>query len=225
MAKVTADLNVPVMVETSTIIPSPYNPRKISNLQFAGLKASVKKFGLVENLVVNIRNMCVVGGHQRLRAAVELKIEKVPVIYVDLDDLQERMLNITLNNKGIQGEYTEEVLDLIAEIKKQDLEGYDALRMFDVEKEMAALEKELDDAEAGKPDEKTPPDVARLDLELYEHYDYIVIGTKSVHDWNFLVEFFEIQKVRSDRRSGIGIGRAITAEKAIAFIKAKGGKE
>lgn len=210
------------MVPIDQIFPSPNNPRKIDAMKFAALKSSIRKFGLVENLVVNKRTMTVVGGNQRLKACLEEGVTEVPVIFVDLDDLQETLLNITLNNRGLQGEYTEDVLKMIDEIKSGDLEGYDALRLFDVEKELAALEKEIVDDVPDQTPATMHPGVAGLDLELYEHYDYIVIAATNIQDWNYIVDLFEIQKVRSDRRKAIGLGRAIRADKAIELLKKKG---
>ena len=44
--------------------PATYNPRQISTKQYKDLKASVKKFGLVDPIIVN-KDMTIIGGHQR----------------------------------------------------------------------------------------------------------------------------------------------------------------
>lgn len=208
-------------MKVSEVVLSPRNPREITAMEFAGLKDSIRRFGLVEPLVMNKRNNHVVGGNQRLKAIKELDFKTVEVVVVDLDDMQEDQLNITLNNKGIQGEYTEDVLKMIEEIRNQDLAAYDSLRMFDIEKQFDQLMEENEDTEAKEAGPGT--DSAGLDLELYEHYDYLVIASANVQDWNWLCEFFEIKKVKSDRRKAIGTGRAVRAADAITFIKAKGG--
>lgn len=46
--------------------PSPYNPRRIDPEAMAGLTKSIERFGNVQPIVVNRRNMTVIGGHQRL---------------------------------------------------------------------------------------------------------------------------------------------------------------
>jgi len=47
------------------LVPAPYNPRKITDQAYAGLRESLQKFGLVDLLVVNKRNNRIIGGHQR----------------------------------------------------------------------------------------------------------------------------------------------------------------
>jgi hypothetical protein len=106
-------------IKTSEINPAKYNPRQISDAAFEGLKESIKKFGMPQPIVVNIRDGAnvIVGGHMRLRAAEALGWETVPVIEVDLSPAEEKALNVTLNNKHIAGEYTEALGDLLAEIR------------------------------------------------------------------------------------------------------------
>jgi hypothetical protein len=60
----------------SALKPAPYNPRTITPKAAKGLRASLKRFGLVQPIVWNRRSKHVVGGHQRLDALRELgKIE------------------------------------------------------------------------------------------------------------------------------------------------------
>jgi len=101
----------------SSINPANYNPRNISESAIAGLMQSIKTFGVVDPLIVNRRNNTLVGGHQRLRAAQELGHETVPVVYLDLDDTQERALNVTLNNPRISGFFTDDLQAMLDELK------------------------------------------------------------------------------------------------------------
>jgi len=209
----------------NSVEPSPRNPRQISTMEFAGLKDSLRKFGAVEPLVWNEQSNHIVGGNQRLRAMKELGFEEVTVVVVNLGEMAENALNIALNNPGIQGEYSKDVLAMIEEIRDWDLEMYDQLRLFEIEKEVGDL---ADDAEIDESKAKDGPpgtDAPGLELELYEHYDYIVIATSNIQDWNWLTSFFEIEKAKCDRRKSIGLGRAVKAARAIDLIKKKGGPE
>ena len=79
---------------------SDYNPRQIRREDFEQLKESIKKFGFVEPVVVNIhpeRPNHIVGGHQRVKAAAELGYEELECVEVNLDKEQERELLIRLN--------------------------------------------------------------------------------------------------------------------------------
>ena len=60
-----------------------YNPRKISDFELDNLKKSIKKFGFVQPVIAN-KNNTVIGGHQRIRAFIEMHKVCRPgaVIYV-----------------------------------------------------------------------------------------------------------------------------------------------
>lgn len=89
-----------------------YNPRVWSEKNIRDLKASIKRFGLVDPLIVNgaaKRRNVVIGGHFRLKIAHDLGYEKVPVVYIDLPDIRrEKELNLRLNRN--QGEWDWELL-------------------------------------------------------------------------------------------------------------------
>ena len=76
--------------------PATYNPRQISTKQYNDLKESIKKFGLVDPIIVNKDNT-VVGGHQRLKICKELKHIEIDCVVLDLSKEEERELNIRLN--------------------------------------------------------------------------------------------------------------------------------
>ncbi len=77
-----------------------YNPRMATEDDYNQLKASIEKFGLVDPIIVNKRKdrmNTVIGGHFRLRVAKDLGMKVVPVFYVDLNEEQEKELNVRLN--------------------------------------------------------------------------------------------------------------------------------
>lgn len=90
---------------------SPYNPRKIAPHDLAALRRSLRTFGAVEPVVVNRRSGRLVGGHQRVTAAMAEGIETLPVVYVDLDDAGEKQLNLALNR--IRGDWDPERLEAL----------------------------------------------------------------------------------------------------------------
>ena len=95
-----------------------YNPRKDlkpTDAEYVKLKNSVEHFGYVEPVIVNKRNMTVVGGHQRLKVLKDLGYKEIEVVYVDLSDTDEKALNIALNK--ISGDWDADKLeDLLREI-------------------------------------------------------------------------------------------------------------
>lgn len=90
-----------------------YNPRKISQQQMDSLKASIERFGFVDPVIVNDRTGVLVGGHQRVKAAKELGLKQVPVVGVNLDEVEEKALNVALNK--ISGEWDLDLLKGVLE--------------------------------------------------------------------------------------------------------------
>ncbi len=146
------------MKKISELIPAEYNPRTLSKKQFEDLRASFKRFGMVEPIIVNKnaeRQNIVVGGHQRLRVAESLEMEKVPVVYVDLTLDKEKELNIRLNKSG--GKFDMEALanyfdetDLLEwgfeEVEffsKEDTPDYSALDDEDFSSELDDMESDV----------------------------------------------------------------------------------
>ena len=78
-----------------------YNPRLHTQKQITELKKSIKKFWLVDPILCNSyedRKNIVIGWAFRLKVAKELWIEKVPVVYVNIKDIEkEKELNLRLN--------------------------------------------------------------------------------------------------------------------------------
>ena len=57
------------IVKLSEIKPAPYNPRvelTAKDQEYKALDASIEEHGLVLPLIVNLRDNCLIGGHQRL---------------------------------------------------------------------------------------------------------------------------------------------------------------
>ena len=87
-------------VKISTLKPAEYNPREMTEKQAADLTESIKRFGLVDPLIVNRhpgRENVVIGGHQRLKIAQNLGFSEVPAVFLDLDAEKEKELNLRLN--------------------------------------------------------------------------------------------------------------------------------
>jgi DNA modification methylase len=136
------DLNIE-RKSIAELMPAPYNPRTISPEALAGLRASVERFGLVEPVVWNRRTGHVVGGHQRLKALQALGESDTQVVVVDLDELEEKALNVALNSPAIAGEFTAELHTLLAEIEAAMPDLADELRFDDLAAQMRHLLADL----------------------------------------------------------------------------------
>lgn len=106
-----------VSVPIKDLIKADYNPRKWDEKALSDLKESIKRFGLVDPAIVNgaeSRKNVVIGGHMRIEAAKELGIAEMPVVYLNIPDLEkERELNVRLNKN--QGEFDFKLLANFAE--------------------------------------------------------------------------------------------------------------
>jgi hypothetical protein len=89
-----------MIIETkklSELKPAPYNPRKSNEKQEAHLKASLEKFGVVEPIIFNKQTGYIVGGHFRVRELKKLGYKEIDCVIVDLNEQDEKELNIRLN--------------------------------------------------------------------------------------------------------------------------------
>ena len=94
-----------VRMPLADLLPAGYNPRKMSPAAMAGLKASLEKFGELGGIVFNRRLGRLAGGHQRVKALVACGETHADVRVVDLDESDEKALNLTLNNPAIGGDW------------------------------------------------------------------------------------------------------------------------
>jgi len=89
--------------------PADYNPRKVSDAQKVQLKKSMTEHDFVDPIIVNKaknRKNIIIGGHLRVVIAKELKLEAVPVVYVNIPDVdEEKKLNLRLNRTGGEFDY------------------------------------------------------------------------------------------------------------------------
>lgn len=116
-----------VELNRSAIHFANYNPRKLSDESRKTLKRGIKKFGLVGGIVVNKRTgLTVVSGHQRLTVMDELQKfpendYRIRVDVIDVDEKQEKELNILMNNPNAQGSWDYDALaQLVPDIDYKD---------------------------------------------------------------------------------------------------------
>lgn len=90
-----------VMVDLDKLNAAVYNPRKLSKEQEEHLTQSIKKYGFLSPIVANRhpgRENIIISGHQRVAILKKLGYKQVPVAYVNLDEENEKMLNLHMNH-------------------------------------------------------------------------------------------------------------------------------
>jgi ParB-like chromosome segregation protein Spo0J len=98
------------------INPTTYNPRadlQQGDPEYEKVRRSIESFGYVEPIVWNERTGNMVGGHQRYNILKARGDTQVAVSIVDLDDQQERLLNLALNK--VSGRWDDQALARLLE--------------------------------------------------------------------------------------------------------------
>ena len=109
-------------IKITEIEPADYNPRIMSKIERTKLRNSMETFGIVDPIIVNLKNNRIIGGHQRYEVLLEkamednefvkelnlIKLGQIGWAFPDddlevKDDNYEKALNLALNN--IEGEF------------------------------------------------------------------------------------------------------------------------
>lgn len=93
-----------VQVKIEELKAAEYNPRKWDTIQINQLKESISRFGLIDPIIVNSaphRFNIILGGHFRLYCAKQLGFAEVPVVYVNIPEIEKEIeLNLRLNKNS-----------------------------------------------------------------------------------------------------------------------------
>lgn len=129
----------------SGLNPAKYNPRKQlkpGDPEFERLCRSLKEFGYVELILVNVRDGAnvIISGHQRWSCLRHIGETEAECLTVDLDEPEEKALNIAMNK--ISGEWDMDKLKAV--LKDIDLSDLDATLTGFPEEELGALIGDVD---------------------------------------------------------------------------------
>lgn len=120
------------------IKPYPHNPRTISAEAISKVSESIKEYGFQQPIVVDKKNIIVVG-HTRWLAAIELNLKKVPTVTFTGTKKQADAYRIADNRTGEETDWNNELL--IDELNSIDglFTGFDdieIMRLIDPETEL-----------------------------------------------------------------------------------------
>lgn len=120
-------------IKVEDLKPAPYNPRKIDDEELLKLENSIKEFGFVSPIIINLNNNHIIGGHQRYKVISEMvdelnliKLGDIGLAFteedIEIEDEQhEKALNIALNK--IQGTWDiSKLLSLMEELEYDDVD-------------------------------------------------------------------------------------------------------
>src|SRR3989338_2637350 len=116
-----------IQVPINQLNPAIYNPRRWDTEAVDQLKESIRRFGIVDPIIANCatnRKNVIVGGHFRWSMAKELGLTQIPVVFLNIPDIEkEKELNLRLNKNTGQFD-----LDLLSEFSEEFLTevGFDS---------------------------------------------------------------------------------------------------
>jgi hypothetical protein len=187
----------------SELNPAAYNPRRLTPDSKKQIKASIEKFGMVDPIIVNMnpdRENTVVGGHQRLKVLKELGWAKVPCVHVNLNEADEKELNLRLNRNQADWDYVmlRDQFDLSF---LSDL-GFNSKEMGTVESDFAQKLDKITNVEAEMP----------IVPKYAEQYKLVTIFCKSELDFNFVINALKLERRKDYKNERVGQTLVLTAD-------------
>lgn len=118
---------------TDSLTPWDQNPR-INEHAVGDVADSIKRFGFGAPLIARKADRMIIAGHTRHQAALSLKLEQVPVRFLDLDPADAKLLALADNKLGEAAAWDEASLAAIfSELKSEgadlNLSGFEAVEI------------------------------------------------------------------------------------------------
>lgn len=206
-------------VKLKQMNPAPYNPRvdqQPGDREYQTLEHSILKHGHIQPLVWNRRTGNLVGGHQTLKVLTAAGQDKADTIVIDVDENEERAINLVLNKTG--GRWNQAKLaKLLSELKDQ-LEDIKDTGFDEIEYDAIAGQRDLEDILHQIEAEEEAP---AAEAETFEPEDPGIASTR-----NYVVEVrFPDRTSSNEFIKQLGVdqehrGRTIVIhESALPFLK------
>ena len=109
-------------VAIDKLMPWADNPR-INEHAVEDVAKSIQRFGFASPIIARTENNEVIAGHTRLKAAIKLGLDRVPVRFMDLDPADARMLALADNRVAELADWDDDALAAI--LKELDADGLD----------------------------------------------------------------------------------------------------
>lgn len=202
-----------VEVAIGDLHPYANNPR-LNDVAVKYVKESIEQFGFKVPLIID-KNNVIVAGHTRFEAAKLLKMESLPCVMADdLPPEKVQALRLADNKVAEFAEWDEFKLDL--ELDQLNDKGFDMepFGFFDEDEEKEEKEKKDEDKA-----------IASMELNEFEHYDYLVFVFDNKNDFITACNTFNIQRVRGNgpKHNKIGLGRCVRGSKLAEAIRLANG--
>ena len=201
------------MIETHKLVPYAKNSRTHSKDQITQIATSIGEFGFTNPVLIG-ESEDIIAGHGRVMAAKELELSKVPCIRLQhLTEEQKKAYVIADNKLALNAGWNENLLKQeIESLQESDyditLTGFSEMEID----ELLAAEEIIDDADEILHEQS---------LQVEPAKEYVLILAKDNDEWDEMVEYFQLKKVR---RGGYKAGSAfdsIGTERVLKFERVK----
>jgi len=182
----------------------PKNPNTHGAAQIAAIAAVFEGNGIRAPVVVSRRSNLITRGHGRLDSALMLGLEHFPVNFQDYADEAAEINDMLADNRlaELAGIDDAKLAEVLKELHDQ---GHDLNLAGFTDEDFAALTN----AEAAVSSLESVP---RMEMQPFEHYDYLVFMFRDIRDWLRVLQLLKIVKVNfsiTRTTSKIGIGRVL----------------
>lgn len=201
------------MIETHKLVPYAKNSRTHSKDQITQIATSIQEFGFTNPVLIG-ESEDIIAGHGRVMAAKELELSKVPCIRLKhLTKEQKKAYVIADNKLALNAGWDENLLK--QEIESLQKSDYDitltGFSEWEID-ELLAAEEIIEEAEEVLHEQS---------LQVEPAKEYVLILAEDNEEWDEMVEYFQLKKVR---RGGYKIGspmESIGTERVLKFERVK----
>lgn len=200
-------------VDPETLIPNPENWRVHNKSQSQTLDAALSEVGWIQEVIVNKTSGRIVDGHLRCALALQNGEKKIPVVFVELTDEEEKKALATFDPLSAMATGSPEQYDKLVEgLTTESLwlrELFKNTTQQNQEQE-EELEEELP---------QSANEVPGMELQPFEHYDYVVMLFRNDQDFSRACELLGLGRVafeipNSDKVK-VGLGRVVDGAAAL----------
>lgn len=201
------------VIETHKLVPYAKNSRTHSKEQITQIATSIEEFGFTNPVLIG-ESEDIIAGHGRVMAAKELELNKVPCIRLKhLTEEQKKAYVIADNKLALNAGWDENLL-------KQEIES---LQEIDYDISLTGFsEMEIDELLAAEEIIDEADEILHeQSLQVEPAKEYVLILAKDIDEWDEMVEYFQLKKVR---RGGYKAGSAfdsIGTERVLKFERVK----
>jgi hypothetical protein len=199
----------------SELVPYANNAKRHNEDQVLKIASSIREFGFNVPVIID-KDSNIIAGHGRTLAAKKIGMDSVPCIMVDhLSDMQRKAFALAENKVAeVGGEWDEKKLKTEIESLLESVGLLDAAGFTDTEIDKL-LAVDLED------EESQLDSIAKMELQPFEKYDYIMLLFDNDQEFSNACERLEIKQVAVEYNAKckkVGLGRVVKGSKFLEIV-------